>query len=354
MRRVGQACALAALALATLAVAAPGAAIAATGGATGGSTKPTVVQAAWFWKTVTEQANPPVVPPATAPEPSGVPSGDLAVAYSGDSSGGSSKMTALAFDLSGVQPGSTIDSFTFSVTIDSSTSATNVGATAAPIVACLPTRLWSPADGGDYTNAPPVDCTNEVKPTVSGNTLTFVITELAQSWVDDVNLGVGLVNDPKNTTTPFQAVFTGAKTVTASMTSSPPVAAPPSAGAVAVPPPATSTGSGTGSVASGPVAPAVPMTGALAPPPATTTGPPAAAPQVAPSAPSTVSTKPVAAIRAASALPGAPFWIAMVAILGLLVLTSLVLGDPIPARVAVRRSRIDRVAHTRLLQLRET
>src|SRR3954464_395491 len=82
------------------------------------NTKPGVLQAAWVWQNAYEQANPPVAAgPLPATEPSGVPEGDLAVAHSSND-GSSSKMTALAFDIGTVPPGSFIDKFTFSVTVD--------------------------------------------------------------------------------------------------------------------------------------------------------------------------------------------------------------------------------------------
>src|SRR5207302_3519205 len=56
---------------------------------------------------------------------------------------------------------------------------------------------------------------------VAGSTYTFDITSIAQSWVDDQNEGVALVNDPDNTSTPFQVVFSGPKTVKAAMAYTP-------------------------------------------------------------------------------------------------------------------------------------
>src|SRR3954447_4099542 len=104
-------------------------------------TKPGVLQAAWFWENAYEQANPPVAAAPPAKEPSGVPDGDLAVAHS-SSDGSSSKMTALAFDIGTLPAGTIIDKFSFAVTVDGSPSAANASPGAAPIVACLPTRMW--------------------------------------------------------------------------------------------------------------------------------------------------------------------------------------------------------------------
>src|SRR3954463_12026269 len=201
------------------------------------STKPGVLQAAWFWQNAYEQANPPVAAgPLPATEPSGVPDGDLAVAHSSNDAT-SSKMTALAFDIAAVPAGSLVDTFTFSVTVDSDPQAASSPSPA--VVACLPTRLWPAAMGGDYTDAPAVDCGSKVKPKIDGSTYTFEIPQIAQRWVDDQNLGVALVNDPDNTSAPFQVVFTGAKTVKATMSYTPGTATPP------VSAPVTNTGSGT-------------------------------------------------------------------------------------------------------------
>jgi len=155
--------------------------------------KPGVLQAGWFWETAYQQANPPVAAgPLPATEPSGVPDGDFAVAHTSNDAS-SSKMTALAFDIGTPAPGSFINTFTFSVTVDSSSQATNIGTGAQPIVACLPTQLWSPAVGGDYTGEPAVDCSTKVKPKVKGSTYTFEIPAIVGNIVGGVVL-VALVN----------------------------------------------------------------------------------------------------------------------------------------------------------------
>src|SRR5205823_7786378 len=62
-------------------------------------TSPRMLQAAWFWQTAYQQANPPVAGGALpATEPSGVPKGDFAVAHT-SAGADSTKMTVLAFDL---------------------------------------------------------------------------------------------------------------------------------------------------------------------------------------------------------------------------------------------------------------
>ena len=300
--------------------------------------KPGVLQAGWFWETAYQQANPPVAAgPLPATEPSGVPDGDFAVAHTSND-GTSSKMTALAFDIGTLAPGSFIDTFTFSVTVDTSNGAGNIGSGAQPIVACLPTQLWSPAVGGDYTGEPAVDCSTKVKPKVNGDTYTFEIPALAQDWVDDQNVGVALVNDPDNTSTPFQVVFSGPKTVKATMSYTPGTPVP-----AATTPPSSSLGGSTttgGSTSSsgGTVPP--PVMGDV--PPATdTTGSAAGqAPQVAPT--SNPQLKPVAKVSAASSLPSRGFWIGAAAFALLMLLMSLVLGDQ-PQPVGAAGSRLDRV-----------
>src|SRR4051794_25961618 len=303
------------------------------------STKPGVLQAAWFWQNAYEQANPPVAAgPLPATEPSGVPEGDLAVAHTGNDAT-SSKMTVLAFDIGTIAPGSFVDKFTFSVTVDSDPQATNTPKPA--VVACLPTRLWPATMGGDVTDEPTVDCSTKVAPKVDGNTYTFQIPQIAQRWVDDQNLGVALVNDPDNTSAPFQVVFTGAKTVKATMSYTPGTATPP------VSAPVTNTGSGTtssvgstGTSSSTSVpAPAVgnvPTLGGV-----TTNADNAPPPQVA--APSAPQLKNVAKATAASSMPGRAFWFGAAAFALLLLLMSVVLGAEQQPVGAGGASRLDRV-----------
>jgi hypothetical protein len=300
------------------------------------SAKPGVLQAAWFWQTAYEQANPPVAAgPLPGTEPSGVPEGDLAVAHSSNDAS-SSKMTAIAFDIAAVPAGSLFDTFTFSVTVDTDPQAANSPSPA--VVACLPTRLWPAAMGGDYTDEPAVDCSTKVKPKIDGNTYTFAIPELAQRWIDDQNLGVALVNDPDNTSAPFQVTFTGAKTVKATMSYSPGTSTTP------VTAPVTSTGgttsglgpsTGSAGSASGP-----PPSIGNVPPAVTTSAGDGQPPQVA--TPSTPQLKPVAKATAASSAPSRAFWIGAAAFALLLLLMSFVLGDE-PQAGRTGGSRLDRV-----------
>jgi hypothetical protein len=102
----------------------------------GGSTKPHVAAQAWFWETAYEQVNPPLalVPPPSV-EPSDVPHGDLAVAYTGDTTGASSKLSVVAFALRGVPRAATVDHFTVSLVLDPTPPASTTLDTPAPVVA---------------------------------------------------------------------------------------------------------------------------------------------------------------------------------------------------------------------------
>lgn len=304
--------------------------------------QPGVLQTAWFWQTAAEQANPPLPPPAPPPtEPSGVPAGDVAVANT-NTDGSSSKLTTLAFQVGALKPGATVTKFTLSLTLDSS--GTDINASSAPVVACLPTRLWPNEQGSDIKNAPPTDCANKVKAKVKGDTYTFDIAAIAQDWTTDANVGVALLNDPDNTQTPFQTVFS-VKSIKASMTYMPPVAAPPP------PPPSTpglggsglgngagATGSSSGSAGTsappGPVS--LPPTG----PTTTTTPTTGQSPQVAPTTP---STHPAALAKPTSSSPSNAFWLAAVAIALLIVVAGAVLADdrvPVPTAATTRLGRV--------------
>jgi hypothetical protein len=350
VRRSAQLGTLLALTAPGVALLAPAAVAAPSLGVT--TAKPGVLQAAWFWQNAYQQANPPIgeaPPPVT--EPSGVPKGDLAVANTSND-GSSSKVTALAFELGkAAKAGSSITTVTFSLTLDKSPEAGNLNAAAAPVVACLVTRGWAPAEGGDYSDRPAVDCDTKVKPTIKGDTFTFEVPAIAQEWVGAANLGVALVNDPDNAQ-PFQAVFTGPKTVKATMVFSPPLPA------VTTDDGTTTTTSGTGSTG-GPTGGSSTTTGgSVAPPSAPVDLPPAApatdaapdagqAPQVAGDA--TAAAVPAARVVAAPSSPNLAFWIGAVALALLIVTASVVLGDPSVPVPTATTSRLGRVLREREL-----
>ena len=308
------------------------------------TSKPGVLQTAWFWQTAAEQVNPPVAPPAPPPtEPSGVPAGDIAVANTA-SDGSSSKQAAIAFQVGALKSGATVNSFTLTLTLDSA--GTNVNASGAPVVACLPTRLWPAKEGADMSDAPPTDCSTKVPAKIKGNTYTFAVAGIAQHWVGDVNVGVALINDPDNTQTPFQTVFS-AKSIKATMSYTPalPTSTPAAAGSSAGLG-GNGTGNGTGTSAggaadSGSTAQPAPVDLPASGPTTTTTAPTTGqSPQVAPTAP---QTEPTALAKRAPSMPGNPFWLGAIAIALLVVVAGVVLADdavPVPNATTSRLGRV--------------
>ena len=349
MRRATRLVALVALAAPGLVLTAPGVAVAGQAVIGTQTAKPDVLQAAWYWQTALEQAGTPVAPPAPPPtEPSGVPEGDLAVANT-SKDGSSSKTTVLAFQLAAVPAGSTIDKFTVTLTLDPA--GTNLNAAAAPILACLPTRLWPAVDGGSYKDAPPVNCSDKAKVEIDGEAYTFDITDIAQSWLADSNLGVAFINDPANTSTPFQTVFRKAETVKASMTFTPPVkTGGGTSGGGSTSGGTTGSGSSTGGTSTGgsgtgtvPLPPAPPSVDVPLPPATTDTEPGAGQP---PQVAGDTAGSPVTTVAAAEPAPSAPssaFWIAGAALALLLVTAAIVLADqrvPVPTAATTRLSRV--------------
>jgi hypothetical protein len=306
------------------------------------TTSPSVLQEAWFWQNAYEQANPPVAEAPPATEPKGVPDGDLAVAFTQPGGTSSSKMTALSFDVGSVPSGSTVSDFTFSLTLDSDNPlATSFDTQGATVVACQPTRGWPAEMGGDYTDEPSVNCANAVKPKIDGDTYTFSIPAIAQSWIDDQNLGVAVVADPTSSAAPFQLVFKGAKAVKAKMTvDSAAATSTTTTPATTSVPPASGAPPVSGGVDSGPSVPLpADSTGSAA-------GPAAAPPVVASAAPATAPvTAPVAAVKPAPTAPGTSFWIAAIVFGAVILAASLVLGDaaPVTAGAGATTSRLDRV-----------
>ncbi|MBV9869302.1 MAG: hypothetical protein JO214_01625 [Frankiaceae bacterium] len=177
-----------------------------------------LTRSAWFSTSISDQAGaPPGTLPVELPDSTGVPKGDDVVAFTEDQSGNSSKETLLFFTLPKATASSTITEFTVTATLDPAPTAPQAAAAKAPVMACLPTRDWPAGEAQDSSQQPTVDCSSGVGGVWHGSTVSFAIPKLAQSWVDDANLGVALVNDPKNKTLPFQAVFKGGKAIHATL-----------------------------------------------------------------------------------------------------------------------------------------
>jgi hypothetical protein len=319
---------------------------AAAPGALAADSTPKVVQSNWYWYHQAYAADGTGL--ETAPEPSGVPKGDLSVAYTGGTTSDStqpSKETYLAFDLSGIDPTASITSFTFTLTLDG---AAQLKTAAPALIACAPVRTWSNGEGTSWFDKPTDDCSTAIaaegKPDATAGTYTFAVPSMAQHWLD-VNTGVA-IRPALDTKAPFQLNFTGPATVKAKVEYLPPVSttyAPPPA---AVTPPVASVSAPTGPVGG------VGTTPSLGAP--TTTAPSVAAPASPP--PQVAPQQPVAAIRhfaPAGSMPSTSFWFVTAALLGLLLCVSRVLGSTTAPAVQTttntraHTSRLDHVLRAR-------
>jgi hypothetical protein len=336
--------------LVTIAIAAGCAMAFACPAAAAASGKVRLARSAWFVTTTTNQVGAPVSSPVA--EPTGVPKGDDAVSFTEDQSGASSKETLLQFALPHAAAASTVTKFTLTAQLDASPTAPQAGARGAPVVACLPTRDWIAGESQDSSGQPPVDCAHAVAGVWKNDTVTFEISRLAQSWVDDTNLGVALVNDPKNKTQPFQAVLSGGTHIEATMSytpnaSSPPPppphhhttsqqpkgiqnhqsTQPPTGGRPSFPTASVPSGGGTATVGQGPAdgrAPVVANPGSGAGAARSTAG------------------QAAATSRDSSSLPPKGFWVATAAVVIMLVGASLALEDQHRHRpTSTSRSRLD-------------
>lgn len=317
--------------------------------AAGGSVP--LARSAWFHTTVANQVSAPAGLPVA--EPTGVPAGDDAVAFTADQTGASSKETVLQFALPHDAASSTITAFTVSMSLDSSPTAPQAAAGGSPIDACLPTRGWSTGAAQDSTGQPTVDCSNAVAGVWKGSTVTFSIARLAQSWVDDTNLGVALVNNPKNKTQPFQAIFAGGKRISATLRYTPATTGTtkPPRHHHSTPPPTTHhhhapTQLGGGATTT----PSIPNVGVPNDGTTVSTGPGAQSPLVATTAPSGAGAvqpdRSASLPGQASSLPPKGFWVVAACLMILLVGAALALDEVRPRTPARTGSgRLDRLLH---------
>jgi len=316
-------------------------------------TSPVKVEtAAWFWsqQVTGEIGDTGVGYPVTVPvKASGVPEGDLAVAYKGDKEADGTtskpdKETYLAWDVYFIPEGSYVDSFTFTMPLDPEAEQLFGPAVTPPaahppvggqpaIVACVPTIGFGEASGESFTLKPTDDCSNQLYGSFDEKTqsYTFDASTYAQDWVDGKD-NTGLAIRPQeDASDPFQLVFKGAKDITATISYTPAaedggVAPPVVDTGVPLPIQPPSTGS-SGYVPAAPVAQPVPQP---APQPA-----PVVMQTRAPVAVQNVAASPLRSSRGLSPV----FWFAMLGGAMLLGATSLILGDPLEA-VAGSRDRV--------------
>ena len=298
------------------------------------SASPPAVKANWYWALAQPSVDGntlPVTPPADA---STVPAGDLGVGYVNDQQGTADKVAAVAFDLGEIPVGSTFSSFRVTVPYDPA--AHQVTSGTPDISACE--LLDGFPDGAGPTPlsaAPPASlpsCTKGVFSATAGTAggYVFDLTAIANDWSGGAPAeGILLRPTPGLATAqqPFSISLKGKNGITtaAEYTPAPPVVATeqpvPLPGPVVAPPPVP-----------GYVPPPV-LPGTVVPPPSV-----APAPQVNP-----VPVAPVAAsapYHQGALVPSGPWWLGFLALLGLLGLAAVVLGDPmVPVPLDARRRR---------------
>lgn len=326
------------------------------GAQTGGpvTVKVAVSQSDYFWREqLTNVAGQGAAPPQRASDPS-VPSGDLAVAgpegpdgtqtapsQSTPTQTGPEKETYLAFDLSAIPVGATIDTFRLTLPVDPA--GQNVNVSGQEMVACAPQGDWSAGSGADSFSSKPADQCAAKPPALaaadSGKAFSVDITPIAQQWVQAgaLNFGVAITDNPANNSTPYQVVFGPAAKLTgltATVTYTPPFTLAATGGTGTQQP--LSTGPSTAIAPAPPVAPGGSAAVPAAPTSTLRTSTAAAA------APVVAGNRVADVLRPTSHFPGASSVLAAIGLLALLVAALLVLNDnPLP-QVTRSRHRLDR------------
>lgn len=252
-----------------------------------------LLQTNWFWYHQVSSA-PVATSPAPDPEPSGVPAGDLAVAYDHGTAtdpDSPSKEAYLAFDVSAIPARAVVTGFTFRLTedlADPGAAALDQAAGAVPLVACVPLVNWAPGSGTDFAQKPTDDCSHPVAATFdpAAHSFTFRVPALATGWVRDVNYGLAVREKP-GYQQPFQLDLLAPARLAAAV-SYRVVTPPPGGAAAAATPGATATPGTAGGTTSG-----TDLAGSAAAPLALGAAVPAGSP--APSAPATTVPAPLVA-----------------------------------------------------------
>ena len=296
-----------------------------------------VDSASWYWAEQSAVGPAPVGAPRDA---SGVPAGDLGVAYTTDVD----KMTALSFAVDGVPDGATFTSFTVTMPLDPA--AQQLANGTPQIVACP--ALDPVPDGKDPGALPETPTQNSVgcadgKYDGKG-AWVFDLSAIAVDWAGQSANGV-VVRPKPGDATPFNYAFLGKKDIKVAAEFSLPTApvaepapAPPADAGAGVAQPPTGFDSGSANVGAPALAPVNPPVAAPQPQVMPPAAPVVAAPAAAPAAQVTVD-----ALR-----PQASFWLALLGIVVLLVLTGLVLGDPMaPVAFDARRRRFADIVRAR-------
>ncbi|MCU1589139.1 MAG: hypothetical protein JWP11_395, partial [Frankiales bacterium] len=290
------------------------------------SVNPVVSYSNWYWSgkdgaasTVTGGTPVGNGPFAAPDQASGVPDGDLGVAYTNDVD----KVAALNFGLQSIPDGASVTKFSFVMPLDAT--ASNLSAAEAKITACPAIAPFDPAIGPTALSKAPAQAANicvDGKYDATAKTYTFDIASAADDWAAGAPTN-GVVIRPKlGESTQFNYAFQGInaiKVIAEYSSAATPVVAPPAPAApvdagtgFAAPPSSFDSGSAPLSPVSAPV---------TAPQPQVM---PQAAPVVAAPA-AAVTLRPVAD----SLRPNGAFWLLLVGIAALLLLAAAVLGDPL-------------------------
>jgi hypothetical protein len=287
------------------------------GAASADTAQPAVIQSAWYWANQSVVVGPEVVNPPS--QLSGVPDKDLAVSYQGDADGKADKVTYLAWDVTAIPQGSTVNAFEFTVFVEDDPTVPQVQTPDYKLVACGAVGDFIPAQGGAFGGRPADDCAAAApgKYDAATKSWTFDVAPYANAWANgDPASGIGILPAP-DTQVPFQVVLKPASTVKTSVDYTPPapvVEPVPDVAPVAGPP----------------------VNVGVAPPPAVVPAAPQPvvqpAPSVAPPVVALPQVRPVAPVVKGLAFPkktgfSGAMWGGALAAVALLGIASLILGD---------------------------
>lgn len=287
----------------------------------------------FFSKGIDKPEESPAAPPnITATVADGVAPGNLAVAANG---GQEDKVSFLYFDLFTLPVDATVTSAVVTMTtVPNSQSDVSFNATPASVVACAAgTQGFKEDDGaGLGKNAPDRLCTTfkAVGKAGAAGAYQWDVTGLAQQWMTGANDGVAFTRADASPGSNFQVVFGKAATAKLDVTYSLPVAetppvAPPVTPPVAAPP-------ASGGFVPQPSEGFAPLPDVVAPAPQTN-------PVPSPVTSGNVQQTQTVAL-ASSMRPSNQLWLAGLGVAALLVLVSLVMGDPTVPATSRSRSRL--------------
>jgi hypothetical protein len=293
------------------------------------------VKTNWYWFLQTPTVNGETAPVGPPAEASAVPAGDLGVGYLVDQVSSSDKVAAIQFDMSAVPLGSTFTSFRVQTPWDPA--ATQLTTGTPDVSACELLDAFEDAPGpSDLAKTPPLSLPSCVKGTFKSTIgkaggYEFDLTAMANDWSGGAPANGILLRPTPGLSTPqapFSISLLGKNGISGQAEYSPPPPAQPTA----VPGPVL------------PPAPA-PLPGVVTPPIPPIPAPvvPTPAPQLNP-LPTTAPSQALAAYHQGALVPSSAWWLAALVLLGLLVLTAAVLGDPLaPVAVDPRRRRFAEV-----------